>query len=129
MSNVEAHPKQLDSMGIANAYSNAHNVDKLTETIEQYKGKMAKMKDVLRKEEKVGRESKQKYESTLLDFEMIQQGHQNLEEEQDSLKLSNEDLSKEKGDLENKVVELELKKAIVEQKAEPYETHVVALEA
>ena len=30
MSNVEAHPNQLASMGIANAYSNSHNVDKLT---------------------------------------------------------------------------------------------------
>ena len=30
MSNVEEHPKQLDSMGIANAYANAHNIDKLT---------------------------------------------------------------------------------------------------
>ena len=54
MSNVEAHPKQVDSMGIVNSYANAHNVDKLTETIEQYKGKMVKMKEVLRKEEKVG---------------------------------------------------------------------------
>ena len=56
MSNVEEHPKQLASMGIANAYANAHNVEKLTETIEQYKEKMAEMKEVLRKEERVGRE-------------------------------------------------------------------------
>ena len=34
MSNVEEHPKQLASIGIANAYSNAHNIDKLTENIE-----------------------------------------------------------------------------------------------
>ena len=34
MSNVEAHPKQVASMGIANAYANAHNVDKLTKTVE-----------------------------------------------------------------------------------------------
>ena len=32
-SNVEAHPKQVASMGIVNAYANAHNVDKLIETI------------------------------------------------------------------------------------------------
>ena len=44
MSNVEEHPKQLASMGIANAFSNAHNIDKLTETIEQYKVKMAEIK-------------------------------------------------------------------------------------
>ena len=72
MSNVEAHPKQVASMGIANAYANAHNVDRLTKTIEQYKGKMAEMKEFLRKEEKVGRESKRKYEATLSDFERLQ---------------------------------------------------------
>ena len=50
MSNVEEHPKQLDSMGIANAYANAHNVDKITDTIEQYKVKTSEMNKVLRKE-------------------------------------------------------------------------------
>ena len=54
MSNVEEHPKQLASIGIANAYSNAHNINKLIETIEQYKGNIVKMKEVLRKEERVG---------------------------------------------------------------------------
>ena len=52
MSNVESHPKQVASMGIVNSYANAHNVDKITETIKHYKGKMAEMKKVLRKEEK-----------------------------------------------------------------------------
>ena len=56
MKNVEEHPKHLDSMGIANSYVNAHNVDRILENIEQYKGKMPEMKEVLRKEEKVGRE-------------------------------------------------------------------------
>ena len=41
---------------------------------------MSEMKEVLRKEEKVGRESKRKYEAILLDFERLQQGHQILEE-------------------------------------------------
>ena len=67
---------------------------------------MAKMKKVLRKEERVGRESKRKYEATLSDFERLQQGHQILEEEWDSLKSANEDLSKEKGNLENKDAEI-----------------------
>ena len=70
----------MDSMGIANAYASAHNVEKLLENIEQYKGKMAEMKEVWRKEEKVGRESKRKYEATLSYFERLQQGHQILEE-------------------------------------------------
>ena len=38
-------------MGIANTYANSHNIDKLTETLEKCKGKMAEMKEVLRKEE------------------------------------------------------------------------------
>ena len=96
MKNVEENPKQLASMGIENSCDNAHNVDKLLENIEQYKGKMAEMKEVLRKEEKVGRDSKRKYEATLSNFERLQQGHQILEEEQDNLKSSNEELGKEK---------------------------------
>ena len=32
--NVEDNPKQLASMGIKNAYENAHNIDKLIETLE-----------------------------------------------------------------------------------------------
>ena len=116
MKNVEEHPKQLASMGTTNAYANAHNLDKILENIEQYKGKMAKMKEVLRKEEKVRRDSKRKYEATLSDCERLQQGHQILEEERDSLKSSNEDSSKEKGNLENKAVELELQKTTAEQK-------------
>ena len=44
MKNVEEHSKELASMGIANAYENAHNVERLMENIEQYKGKMAEMK-------------------------------------------------------------------------------------
>ena len=49
MRNVEEHPKELASMGIANAYANAHDVDRLMENFEQYKGKMAEMEEVLRK--------------------------------------------------------------------------------
>ena len=44
LKNVEDNPKQLASMGIATAYANAHNVDKLIETLYQYKGKMAEIK-------------------------------------------------------------------------------------
>ena len=32
--NVVDNPKQLASLGIANAYTNDHNIDKLTETLE-----------------------------------------------------------------------------------------------
>ena len=71
MKNVEEHPKQLDSIGIANSYANAHNVDRLLENIEQYKDKMVEMKEVLRKEENLGRDSKIKYEATLSYFERL----------------------------------------------------------
>ena len=32
--NVEDNPKQMASMGIAFAYANAHNIDKLIETLD-----------------------------------------------------------------------------------------------
>ena len=38
---VEDNPKQLASLGIASAYANAHNIDKLRETLDQCKGEMA----------------------------------------------------------------------------------------
>ena len=41
-------------MGVATANANAHNTSKLTETLYQYKGKMAEMKEVLGNEERVG---------------------------------------------------------------------------
>ena len=71
--NVEDNPKQIASLGIANAYANAHNIDKLTDNLEQFKGKMAEMKAVLKKEGRVYRESKRKYEDTLSDYENLQQ--------------------------------------------------------
>ena len=75
----------MDSMGIAYAYANAHNVNNPTESIEQYKGKMVEMKDVMRKEEKVCIEAKRKYEATFSDYEKLQQEYQILEEERDNL--------------------------------------------
>ena len=44
MKNVEEHAKELASMDIANSYANSHNVDRLMQKIEQYKGKMDEMK-------------------------------------------------------------------------------------
>ena len=68
---VEEDPKQMASMGIATTDANAHNISKLTKTLDQYKGKMAELKEVLKKEERVGRESKRKYEATLSDYEKL----------------------------------------------------------
>ena len=39
--NVEEDPKKMASMGVATDNANAHNISRLTETIDQYKGKMA----------------------------------------------------------------------------------------
>ena len=47
---------------------------------------MEEMKEFLRKEEKVGQESKRKYEATLSNSENIQQDYQILGEERDNLK-------------------------------------------
>ena len=84
--NVEEDPKKMASMGVATANANAHNINRLTENIDQYKGKMAKMKEIMRKEEKVGQESKRKYEATLSYYEKLQQDYQILGEERDNLK-------------------------------------------
>ena len=73
--NVEDNPKQMASMGIASTYAKAHNIGKLTEALEQFKGKMTEMKVVLKKEERLCRESKRKYEDTLLDYEKLQQDY------------------------------------------------------
>ena len=82
--------------------ANDHNVDKLTESLDQYKGKMVEMKEVLRKEERVGKESKRKYEATLSNYEKIQKDHQSLREERDELKLSNMAFEKEKQKLKSR---------------------------
>ena len=74
------------------------------------------MKEFLRKEERVGRESKGKYEATLSDYERLQHEYQTLEEKRDTLKLSNKNISKEKGELENIIAELETQKSTAEQK-------------
>ena len=83
---------------------------------------MAKMKAVLKKEERVCRESKRKYEDSISDYEKLQQDYQILGEEQDTLKQSNMNLIKEKGVLENKIAKMEAQKSVVDQKAEQYET-------
>ena len=75
------------------------------------------MKAVLRKEERVCRESKRKYEDTLLDYENLQQYYQIMGEEQDTLKQSNMNLIKEKGELENKIIVLEAQKSVADQRA------------
>ena len=61
------------------------------------------MKEVLRKEERVGQESKRKYEATLSNYEKIQQDYQILGEERHNLKQSNMTLDKKKQKLESRI--------------------------
>ena len=79
----------MASWGVATAQVNAYNVSKLKGEVDQYKYKMAQMKETLRKEERVSQEAKRKYDATLSDLEKLQQDYQILEEERDDLKLSN----------------------------------------
>ena len=48
--NIKEDPERLALMGIATAHANAYNVSKLKGAMDQYKDKMAQMKETLRKE-------------------------------------------------------------------------------
>ena len=63
-----------------------------------------------------------------MDYEKLQQEYLILEEERDTLKLSNANLSKEKRELENKIAEMQAQRSIVDQQTEQYEAQVDGLE-
>ena len=73
-------------------------MDKLKETIYQYKEKMVRVKDTLMKERGEGWEMKRKHEATLSEFERLQEAYQVLESEKDALVLSNSITEGEKKD-------------------------------
>ena len=75
MKGIDEDPQLMASIGVAVAQENAYNVDKLKETIDQYKEKMVKVKDTLMKERGEGREMKRKHEATLLEFERLQEDY------------------------------------------------------
>ena len=52
----EEDPVQMASWGVATAQVNSHNLNNFKETIDQYKGRMGEMKEILRNEERVGQE-------------------------------------------------------------------------
>ena len=108
----------MASIGIATAQANAYNVSKLKGAVERYKDKMAQMKETLRKEERVGQETKRNYVATHLDLEKILMDYQVLEAEKDSLELSNTILDGEKKELERKVAEMEIQRSTTDKKAE-----------
>ena len=47
--NVDGDPEQMASIDIATAQTNAYNVSKLKGAVDQYKYKMAQMKETLKK--------------------------------------------------------------------------------
>ena len=49
MKNTDEDPEQMASVSVATAQENAYNVSKLKGAIDQYKYKMAQMKETLRK--------------------------------------------------------------------------------
>ena len=51
---VEEDLVQMASWGVAIAQVNTHNISKLKDIIDQYKGRMAEIEEILRKEERVG---------------------------------------------------------------------------
>ena len=108
----------MASLGTTIAQVNAYNVSNMKVAIDEYKDKMAQMKETLRKEEKVGQEGKRKYDATLLDLEKLQQDYQILKEEKDDLKLSNTILDGENKDLESKMAEMEMPRSAADKKAE-----------
>ena len=116
--NIEEDLEQMASIGIATTHVNAYNVSKLKGAVDQYKDKMEQMKETLRKEERVGRETKRKYDSTLSDLENLQQDYQILEVEKDALKLSHTILDGEKKDLESKMAEMGIQRSATDKQAE-----------
>ena len=87
------------------------------------------MKETFRKEERLGRESKRKYDATLSYLEKLQQDYQILEEEKDALKLSNTILDGEKKDLEINMAGMEVQNSIDDKHAEESKVWITELEA
>ena len=112
----------MASIGIETTQVNSYNVSKLKGAVDQYKDKMAKIKESLRKEERVGRETKRKYDATLSDLERLQESYQILEAKRDSLLLSNTIISGEKNNLEGRILGLETQRATVDTQAEELRT-------
>ena len=79
MKSTDEDPQLLASIGVAVAQANAYNVDRLKETVDQYKENMVRVKDTLIKERGEGREMKRKHEATLLEFKRLQEAYQALE--------------------------------------------------
>ena len=67
--------EKLASINVATAQANAYNVSKLKGVVDQYKEKIAQMKETLRKEQGEGQEAKRKYDAILSNLERLQEAH------------------------------------------------------
>ena len=107
----------MASIGFATAQVNVYNVSKMNAAIDQYKYKMAQMKEALRKEQGEGREEKRKYDATLSDLERLQEVYQVLEAERDPLVLPNNIISWEKKYLQGKIAGPETQRASADKES------------
>ena len=78
----------------------------MVDDIEQYKEKMSKVKETLRKERGERRSLKKKHDDTLIKLERLKEAYQILQSDKDALVLSANITEGEKRDLEGKVLEL-----------------------
>ena len=71
MKGTNEDPQQMASISVHCAQANAYDVDRLKESVDQYKEKMVKVKDTLMKERGEGPYMKRKHEATLSEFERL----------------------------------------------------------
>ena len=126
--NIEEDLEWLASMGMTTVHAKSYNASNIKGTIDQYKDKMAHMKETLKKEEIVGREAKRKYDSTLSNLDNVQRHYHILEEETDALKLWNTILDGKEKDIESKMEEIEIQRTTANKQAAEYNVRLAELE-
>ena len=65
------YPKLLAMAGVASALTNADNVGKMVDDLEQYKEKMSQMKETLKKERGEGQSLERKHDDSLIELERL----------------------------------------------------------
>ena len=85
--------------GVASSLSNANNVEKMVDDLEQHKEKMSQMSKTLRIERGEGQSLKRKHEESLSELERLREACQILQSDKDALVLSVNIIEGEKKDL------------------------------
>ena len=115
-------PKLLAMVGVALALTNADDVDKMVDDMEQYKEKMSQMRKNLRKERGEGQSLKRKHYDSLIELEKFKEAWKILQSDKDALVLPVNITEGEKRDLEKKVSELEKKGDAANKRVEDLES-------